>query len=1068
VTVNPQPSTARAPWRRPKLWQLYLAAGAIGTALYVFVAPFKGSGPVVNLLGISGVLAVLYGVRRNRPRSRLPWLLFALGLFLFWLGDVYTYSYARLWDVVVPFPSFGDAVYLAVYPALMAGLLVLIRRRNPHRDRAGLIDSIIMTLGLSLVSWIALIAPYLHDPTLSLLPKLVSIAYPLGDIILLAAAVRLAVDAGKRQPAFYLLFLSIATLLVTDFVYALLTLHNAYAHQSILDVGWIAFYLFWGAAALHPSMRELEQPAAERQPTLTPLRLVLLAAATLVAPGIEFAREAQRGDLDLVITIGISGILFLLVVVRMAGLVRQRERYIASEHCLAAAAADIMAATSREQIYRAALSAAPSLVRGMVVARLCLVEGEPAHHMALGGDWTQGSQTWAISAETWSSLLARTGSYAGVLVVLTDQERAALKLPGEPGSVFVVELPLTGDRRTRGLLLVAGEGAGSPAAQSALVTLATQVSLALESRALTEELHLRSSEARFRSLVQHAHDLITVLDASATVVYQSPSIEAALGYTPDELVGTPFARLVEPADSSRLLRLLADGPAYAGSDAEVIECTLAHRDGSLRRFEVLHTNLLEDEAVRGIVLNGRDISERKAFEQQLEHQAFHDPVTGLANRALFNERVRHALARSRREHAGVGVIFLDLDDFKTINDSLGHAAGDQVLLEVAKRLATSIRVTDTAARFGGDEFAILLEHNTGLGEAAEIADRIVDQLKLRLHVEGKEIVVQASLGIALVGSESSVDADELIRNADAAMYIAKRDGKHSYRLFEPGMHADVLARLELRADLQRALLNDEFELYYQPVIRLGDGSISGVEALVRWQHPERGVVAPDDFIPFAEEAGLIIPIGRWVLREGCRQAKLFDQQVPEAPRLTMAINISVNQLHHSDIVADVADALAESGLEPERLTLEITETVMMTNADLAEQRLNELKELGVRIALDDFGTGYSSLGYLHRFPVDVIKMDRSFLAAGSVPMSSGLATAVVALGETFELSVVAEGIEFADQWSTLRDLGCELGQGYFFARPMDSTATIEYLRSSSAAAIAPSAGPDDSRPADAT
>jgi diguanylate cyclase (GGDEF)-like protein/PAS domain S-box-containing protein len=1052
-----------------KLWQAYLGVGAIGTALYAFVPPFKGSGPVMNVLGLSAVMAVLYGVRRNRPKSRAPWLLFALGLFLFWLGDVYTYSYPQLWHVTVPFPSFGDAVYLAVYPALMLGLLVLVRRRNPERDRAGLIDSLIITLGLSLVSWIALIAPYVHDPTMSLVPKLVSIAYPLGDIILLAAAVRLAVDAGKRQPVFYLLFLSIVTLLVTDFTYGVLTLQGAYTHQLILDVGWIGFYLFWGAAALHPSMRDLEHRGPHRQPTLTTLRLVLLAAATLVAPAIEFAQETRRGDIDLVITIGVSGILFALVVLRMAGLVRQREGYIARERILAAAAADIMAATSREQICHAALAAAPSLVDGSVIARLCFVDGDLADHVALGAESTHGSQEWPIPIDAWSSLLARAGSDTSLIVRLTDDERAALRLSDDSTVVSVVELSLRGNTRTSGLFMLAGEGATSQAAQSALVALATQVSLALESSALMEELHVRSSEARFRSLVQHAHDLITVVDANATVVYQSPSIEAALGYTPDELVGTRFDGLVLAAESSRLLSLLADGPAYAGSESEVIECTLCHRDGSPRRFEILHTNLLEDEAVRGIVLNGRDISERKAFEQQLEHQAFHDAVTSLANRALFNERVRHALARSRRDHAGVGVIFLDLDDFKTINDSLGHAAGDRVLLEVAKRLATSIRVTDTAARFGGDEFAILLEHNTGLQEASEIAERIVESLKRPLHFEGKEIVVQASLGISLVDSESSVEADELIRNADAAMYIAKRDGKHSYRLFEPGMHANVLARLELRADLQRALSNDEFELYYQPVIRLSDATISGVEALIRWRHPERGLVGPDDFIPFAEETGLIIPIGRWVLREGCRQAKLMEQQVPSIPPLTMAINISVNQLHHSDIVADVRDALAESGLDPKRLILEITETVMMTNADLAEQRLNELKALGLRVALDDFGTGYSSLGYLARFPVDVIKMDRSFLAAGSVPVSSGLATAVVALGETFELSVVAEGIEFPDQLSTLRELGCELGQGYYFSKPMDSSATIEYVRSFPGASIAAAAGrPDDSRPVDAT
>ncbi len=1047
-----------AVWRRPQLWQLYLAAGGLATLLYALVPPFKGSGPLINLLGLSGVVAVVVGVSRNRPKSRWPWWLFAFGLFLFWLGDIYTYSYPRLFHLTVPFPSVGDAVYLAVYPALMAGLLLLVRRRNPDRDRPGLIDSLIMTLGLALVSWIALIAPYVHDPTLSLLPKMVSIAYPLGDILLLAAAIRLAVDAGKRQPAFYLLALSIVTLLATDFAYGVLTLHNGYHHQIILDVGWIGFYLFWGAAALHPSMRELEQPAADRQPRLTWLRLALLTGATLIAPCIEILKEIRRDDLDLVTTIAVSGVLFALVVARMAGLVRQREHHIAREQVLATSAADIVVATSREQICHAALTAVPSLVEGSVLARFYFIDDAEAHVVALGAGAGQGDATWSVPAVACKSLLPSAAPDGVVVLSLTDDERIALDLHGASARVVVLELSGRGDGQTRGLLLVAGDHSTSRTARGALAALGTQVSLALESNALTEELHRRSSEARFRSLVQHAHDLITVLDASSTVIYQSPSIEGALGYTPSEILGTPFDQLLLPGQNRRLLRLLADGPSYSGGEAEVIECSLRHRNGSTRQFEILHTNLLEDEAVRGIVLNGRDISERKAFEEQLEHQAFHDPVTALANRALFNERVRHALARTRREDSALAVIFLDLDDFKTINDSLGHAAGDRVLLEVAKRLATSIRVSDTAARFGGDEFAILLEDPTGPQDAAEIAERIIEELKKPLQIEGKEIVVQASLGISIVDQPSALDADELIRNADAAMYIAKRDGKGSYRLFEPTMHSDVLARLELRADLQRALVNDEFELYYQPVIRLHDATISGMEALVRWRHPERGLIAPDDFIPFAEEAGLIVPLGRWVLREGCRQAKVIQTQVPSDPPFTMNINISVNQLHHSDIVADVRDALTDSGLDPQSLTLEITETVMMTNAELAEQRLGELKQLGVSIALDDFGTGYSSLGYLARFPVDVIKMDRSFLSAGASPMTSGLATAVIGLGKTFELSIVAEGIEFPEQWETLRGLGCELGQGFYFAKPMESSAAIEYLQSTLGVSAAPEAG----------
>jgi EAL domain-containing protein (putative c-di-GMP-specific phosphodiesterase class I) len=283
------------------------------------------------------------------------------------------------------------------------------------------------------------------------------------------------------------------------------------------------------------------------------------------------------------------------------------------------------------------------------------------------------------------------------------------------------------------------------------------------------------------------------------------------------------------------------------------------------------------------------------------------------------------------------------------------------------------------------------------------------------------------------------------------MYIAKRDGKGGYRLFEPAMHEGVLARLELRADLQRAIASDQLELHYQPVVRLGDGRVSGVEALLRWRHPERGLVPPDQFIPFAEEMGLIVPIGRWVLREGCRQARELNDMLPGGPPLTMAVNLSVKQLQHSDIVGDVRDALERADLEPGCLTLEITETVMMTDTDLVVQRLKELKELGVRLAMDDFGTGYSSLSYLSRFPVDVLKMDRSFLAAGASPEASGLATAVVALGQTLSLEVVAEGIEFPEQWETLRELGCGLGQGFYFARPMPPEEAVEYLRSKQAA-----------------
>ncbi len=317
-------------------------------------------------------------------------------------------------------------------------------------------------------------------------------------------------------------------------------------------------------------------------------------------------------------------------------------------------------------------------------------------------------------------------------------------------------------------------------------------------------------------------------------------------------------------------------------------------------------------------------------------------------------------------------------------------------------------------------------------------------------VAGKELVLRASIGISILEGDSPASADELIRDADAAMYIAKRDGKGGYRMFEPEMHAGVLARLELRADLQRALESGQFELYYQPIVRLADSRVAGMEALLRWRHPERGLVVPGDFIPFAEETGLIVPIGRWVLREACRQAVAVQRLWSEDTPLYMCVNLSVKQLQHSDVIADVRDALVDSQLDPGLLTLEITESMLIDDPDIAVVTLNELRELGVRIAMDDFGTGYSSLSYLSRFPVDVIKMDRSFLRPETTPEALDLSSAVVALGSSLALEVVAEGIELDEQLSRLRDLGCELGQGFHFAHPMESERMLDYLADSSA------------------
>src|SRR3954463_3093575 len=413
--------------RRAGAWRLYLAAGVLLTALYAWVPPFASSGPVMNVLGLSPVVAIVVGLRVHKPASRGPWLFFAVGFGLFWLGDLYTYSYPRLFGADVPFPSIGDGAYVLVYPALMAGLLMLVRRRNPERDRAGVIDSLIMTLGLSLLSWVALIAPYLHDDSMGTIAKLVSIAYPLGDILLLAATIRLAVDSGRREPAFYLLALSIVALLVTDFAYGVVTLNGAYDGQVALDVGWISFYLLWGAAALHPAMRGLERPATDRDPKLTPFRLLLLTAASLIAPAVELVHVLRQGDMDLVVIIGASAVLFGLVVLRMAGLVRQQERSVARERTLSAAGAALVPPRSREEIAAAALDAIRSLAGDGAEALLCLVEDDGVEVVAARTIAVDGPGGWPLPPATAGALLG----------AADDEERPRLALtpagPTDPG-----------------------------------------------------------------------------------------------------------------------------------------------------------------------------------------------------------------------------------------------------------------------------------------------------------------------------------------------------------------------------------------------------------------------------------------------------------------------------------------------------------------------------------------------------------------------------------------------------------------------------------------------------------
>ena len=557
---------------------------------------------------------------------------------------------------------------------------------------------------------------------------------------------------------------------------------------------------------------------------------------------------------------------------------------------------------------------------------------------------------------------------------------------------------------------------------------------------------LEASERRFRALIEQSNDVVTVVDADGTIVYDSPSSARVLGYSPGERIGANGFAFVCPEDLPTASTVIGELLSQPGAVAQM-ELRAPHRDGSVRWLEVTVTNLLEEPAVGGLVANFRDITERKALEDQLAHQAFHDPLTGLANRALLLDRVDHALSAARgRAGARLAVLYLDLDDFKTVNDGLGHAAGDAILHMAADRIAACLRPADTACRLGGDEFAVLLEDLHNPAVAYEIGGRVLEAMRAPFELPDAVVSLNASLGIVIsVGTE---DAAALLRNADLAMYRAKGQGKGRFEIYEAGMHAAVVERLALKADLRRAVDAGEFVPYYQPIVDLQSGRTVGVEALVRWRHPERGLLPPAAFIELAEETSLIVPIGIQVLRRACLDTVEWQQRLgPAAPR-TVSVNLSVRQLQHPSIVDDVSEALRQSGLPAAALTLEITESTLLDDADAAAQRLEALKLLGVRIALDDFGTGYSSLSYLDRFPVDVLKIDKSFidaLALGSDERSP-LVGAIVGLGATLGVHVTAEGIEEPEQLAQLKEMGCELGQGYYFAHPLPAAELAQHLQ----------------------
>jgi diguanylate cyclase (GGDEF)-like protein/PAS domain S-box-containing protein len=541
---------------------------------------------------------------------------------------------------------------------------------------------------------------------------------------------------------------------------------------------------------------------------------------------------------------------------------------------------------------------------------------------------------------------------------------------------------------------------------------------------------LATSESRFRSLVQNSFDLLLLLDGRGMITDVGPSEERISGTRPDEVIGTSVLDRVHPEDRLALSGLLATSLASPGLDLGG-QFRQRRASGGWGWFEMRVRNLLEDPAVSGVVVNYRDVTEAKQLEDRLRYAALHDSLTGLPNRAFIVERGAALLRKSRDRGVVPGLLFVDLDAFKDVNDTLGHSAGDELLRHVAARLASVLRASDLVGRLGGDEFVVVVEGGIGHRGPEAVARRILELFAAPFQLGNKEHTITASIGIALGAAGNIAD---LLQQSDIALYEAKQQGRNCAVVFAPEMQGRIENRLALESELSHAAGSGQFFLLYQPVFDLDSLKATGMEALLRWQHPEQGTIVPDVFIPVLESTGLIVEVGRFVLREACNQAAAWMRQ---GRRVDVSINLSACQLEKEDLVDDVAEALRASGADPSCIILEITESTLMQDVDATSERLAALRALGLRLAIDDFGTGYSSLSYLRGFAVDILKIDKSFVASlGDSPRSAALVRTLLQLGRDLGMETVAEGVEREEQLRLLREEGCNKVQGFLLGRPV--------------------------------
>jgi diguanylate cyclase (GGDEF)-like protein/PAS domain S-box-containing protein len=1016
---------------------MFLGAGVVVLAATGWLTGTLTTRFVRDLLELSCAVAIVVGARRNRTSDPAAWFALAAGLAALAIGDL-------IWDIGVgdgtatgPIVNLADVVYLLAYPCLLIGLLRLARARTRGGDRTALADGVIISVAAFIPAW-----QYLVEPTLRSAPATfdtyVALAFPLLDLVLFGALLRLLFAHGVRLRAAWFLALGVVITLVADIAYVRLVPGSD--QPQWLDYLWPVSYLFIAAAAIDPSMVFLSREERASGRVRYRARVALLGSALFVGPAVVVGASIEGQRVDPWVFGLVSALVAALVMWRVAQLnsvtaaVRESEERLRS---LVQYANDPIIVVDERGMLR---YVSPALSRML---------GYPPEvfrdaHILDG--------THPDDRETVNKVHADTLANPGHTLTFTARgrnregewrwfETTCTNHLGEPGIDGIVGNLRDVTERMRAAALQAGES-------RVIELIAKQSSL---------DVVLSELIRTFEGQVLDGRGSIRVLDTTGT------RLCGAVAPT----LPVEFVRSIDMLADEHGLPVEIIGDAGPHVMADIAADTASQQVGPLAALAADHhvkslwmmpiltpdtTNLLGTFTVFGsrvreptaneLALTTRAAAlaavaiDRADADDRLQHQAMHDPLTGLANRSLVLDRLGQALLRLDRKGSSVAALFLDLDRFKMINDSLGHDAGDEVLIEVGRRLTNAMRTGDTVARFGGDEFVVVCEGVDNTRAVMLAAERITEALAEPFPVARGEVnVLTASIGIAM--SQVPTDrAESLLRDADAAMYRAKSRGGATTQLFDEALRSQVVVRLETERALRRALDRDELEVYYQPEVRIVDGGIVAAEALVRWNHPTKGLIGPAHFVGVAEETGLILPMGVYVLETACRQLAIWRRDGVVPPGFVMSLNLSGRQLFRQDLASTVRRALHTSGVAPGSICLEVTESVLVDDVDGTAAALLKLKDVGVRLAIDDFGTGYSSLAYLKRFPFDQLKIDRCFTEGlGHDAADEAIVAATIQMAHALGMKVVAEGVEELEQLTVLTQLGCDLAQGYYFAPP---------------------------------